>query len=67
MIAVIAILVALLLPALGIARERARRTGCQNNLRQLGIGAHLYADDETRGAFSDAVHDTNDTLNLLYP
>lgn len=66
-IAIVAILVALLLPALGLAKERAKRAGCQNNLRQMGIGAHLYADDDPHGAYSDAVHDTNDTLNFLYP
>ncbi len=66
-IAIIAILVALLLPALSAAKERARRTACQNNLRQLGIGAQLYADDDRLGNFSDSVHDTNDNLNYLYP
>ena len=36
-IAIIAVLVALLMPALGIARERARRIQCVNNLRQLSV------------------------------
>jgi prepilin-type N-terminal cleavage/methylation domain-containing protein/prepilin-type processing-associated H-X9-DG protein len=44
-VAIIAVLVAMLLPAVGLARERARLVGCQSNLRQIVLAYLAYAND----------------------
>ena len=45
-IAIIGILAALLLPSLAVAKERAKRTQCLNNLRQFNLGLIMYGNDE---------------------
>jgi prepilin-type N-terminal cleavage/methylation domain-containing protein/prepilin-type processing-associated H-X9-DG protein len=44
-IAIIAILAAILFPVFARARENARRTSCMSNLKQLGLGTMMYAQD----------------------
>jgi prepilin-type N-terminal cleavage/methylation domain-containing protein len=44
-IAIIAILAAMLLPALSSAKEKSKRIACVNNLRQVGLSVHMYGND----------------------
>ncbi len=44
-IAIIGILAAILIPVVSAVRESARKSVCQSNLRQVGVGVHLYASD----------------------
>jgi len=61
-IAIIAILAALLLPALAQAKAKAQTTQCVNNAHQMGLAAHLYTGD-----FSDCYPRGVDTLTLVPP
>jgi prepilin-type N-terminal cleavage/methylation domain-containing protein len=48
-ISIIAILAAMLLPAISLVRDAARTSVCASNLRQLGMGFQIYADDYDDG------------------
>src|SRR5689334_13049125 len=56
-ISIIAVLVALLLPAVQYARASARSTQCKSNLRQIGLALDQFVDKQgARGKFPDAAN-----------
>lgn len=44
-LAIISVLASMLMPALSVAKEKARSISCVNNLKQMALATHLYADD----------------------
>ena len=69
-IAIIAILAAMLLPALGKAREKAQAVSCVNNMKQFGTAATMYVSDNKQILptiyYSDEGSDVNDKEALAY-
>jgi prepilin-type N-terminal cleavage/methylation domain-containing protein/prepilin-type processing-associated H-X9-DG protein len=66
-IAIIAILAALLLPALALAKEKAKRIGCLGNERQMGLGSQMFADEDSKNAFTGTWNYADDDMNWLFP
>lgn len=66
-IAIIGILAGILLPVLSRARESARSTQCASNVKQIGMGLIMYANENGEQFPTDTTGSAMTSLNLLYP
>ena len=61
-IAIIAVLMGVLMPALGMARKQAWQSVCQSNLRQIGVAASMYAEDNDQAVPRGARGGPNESI-----
>jgi prepilin-type N-terminal cleavage/methylation domain-containing protein/prepilin-type processing-associated H-X9-DG protein len=65
-IAIIAILAAILFPVFARARENARRASCQSNLKQIGLGINMYAQDYDEKTPNYYLYYSSSPADLVY-
>lgn len=65
-VAIIGILASIMVPVLSKARENARKASCTNNLKQIGIGLRLYANEHSDSFPTDNNGKSKESLSLLY-
>ncbi len=66
-IGIIALLIAILMPALGKARSQAMEVQCESNLRQLGLGIGMYADSSKGALPLDGPDGSDASTNIIGP
>jgi prepilin-type N-terminal cleavage/methylation domain-containing protein/prepilin-type processing-associated H-X9-DG protein len=66
-IGIIAVLIGILLPVLGRAREQAKRTACMSNMRQIMYAAMMYSKENKGGWYITTGDYSNDSLEALIP
>jgi prepilin-type N-terminal cleavage/methylation domain-containing protein/prepilin-type processing-associated H-X9-DG protein len=64
-VAIIAILAAMLLPALARAKEKSRQAACMSNLRQIGLALRMYAEDN-KGWLPTTTHGSTTNASWIY-